>query len=64
MAWDLSTDPASQEKLDWADTFVREEVEPSARMWMDLPAMGIVDGPTDVHQVTIAEALALPVGNL
>ena len=27
MAWDFSTDPAFQEKLDWADQFVREEVE-------------------------------------
>ena len=28
MAWDFETDPEFQEKLDWADTFVREEVEP------------------------------------
>ncbi|MET0147021.1 MAG: acyl-CoA dehydrogenase family protein [Ilumatobacteraceae bacterium] len=28
MAWDFSTDPEFQEKLDWADAFVREEVEP------------------------------------
>ena len=28
MAWDFETDPEYQEKLDWADTFVREEVEP------------------------------------
>lgn len=28
MAWDFSTDPEFQEKLDWADRFVREEVEP------------------------------------
>lgn len=26
--WDFSTEPAFQEKLDWADAFVREEVEP------------------------------------
>ena len=28
MAWDFETEPEYQEKLDWADTFVREEVEP------------------------------------
>jgi acyl-CoA dehydrogenase len=28
MAWDFETDPEFQEKLDWADRFVREEVEP------------------------------------
>ncbi|HEY5855262.1 MAG TPA: acyl-CoA dehydrogenase family protein [Aldersonia sp.] len=28
MAWDFQTDPDFQEKLEWADTFVREEVEP------------------------------------
>ena len=28
MAWDFETEPEFQEKLDWADEFVREEVEP------------------------------------
>ena len=28
MAWDFETDPDFQKKLDWVDTFVREEVEP------------------------------------
>jgi len=28
MAWDFETDPEYQAQLDWADTFVREEVEP------------------------------------
>lgn len=28
MAWDFSTDPEFQAKLDWMDTFVRERVEP------------------------------------
>ncbi len=28
MAWDFETDPEYQEKLDWADEFVREKVEP------------------------------------
>jgi acyl-CoA dehydrogenase len=28
MAWDFTTDPEFQSKLDWMDAFVREEVEP------------------------------------
>ncbi len=28
MAWDFETEPEYQKKLDWADEFVREEVEP------------------------------------
>ncbi|WP_067488041.1 acyl-CoA dehydrogenase family protein [Actinomadura hibisca] len=28
MAWDFETDPGYQELLDWADAFVRDEVEP------------------------------------
>src|SRR5579875_2993397 len=28
MAWDFETDPEYQELLDWADAFVRQEVEP------------------------------------
>ncbi len=28
MPWDFETDPEFQEKLDWADAFVRKEVEP------------------------------------
>jgi acyl-CoA dehydrogenase len=28
MAWDFETEPAYQEKLDWADEFVREKIEP------------------------------------
>ena len=33
MAWDFETDPEFQEKLDWADAFVREEVEPLDLVW-------------------------------
>ncbi|MGH9091465.1 MAG: acyl-CoA dehydrogenase family protein [Acidimicrobiales bacterium] len=36
MAWDFQTDPEYQEKLDWADGFVREEVEPLDLMWPGL----------------------------
>ena len=28
MAWDFSTEPEFQEKLDWVERFCREEVEP------------------------------------
>ena len=28
---------------------------PLGRMWMMAPVMGIVDGPTEVHRVTIAK---------
>ncbi|MBO0854849.1 MAG: acyl-CoA dehydrogenase family protein, partial [Nocardia sp.] len=33
MAWDFETDPEFQKKLDWADEFVREEVEPLDLVW-------------------------------
>ncbi|MBV9413316.1 MAG: acyl-CoA dehydrogenase family protein [Acidimicrobiia bacterium] len=33
MAWDFETDPEFQQKLDWADEFVREEVEPLDFVW-------------------------------
>ncbi|PXW24490.1 UNVERIFIED_CONTAM: acyl-CoA dehydrogenase-like protein, partial [Williamsia faeni] len=33
MAWDFETDPQYQAKLDWADEYVREEVEPLDLAW-------------------------------
>ncbi|MEV2218546.1 acyl-CoA dehydrogenase family protein [Nocardia vinacea] len=33
MAWDFETDPEYQKKLDWADEFVRTEVEPLDLVW-------------------------------
>jgi acyl-CoA dehydrogenase len=36
MSWDFETDPQLQAKLDWADAFVREEVEPLDLLWPDL----------------------------
>jgi acyl-CoA dehydrogenase len=36
MSWDFSTEPEFQAKLDWADTFVREEVEPLDLIWPHL----------------------------
>ncbi len=35
MAWDFETDAEYQELLDWADAFVREEVEPLDLVWPD-----------------------------
>ena len=34
--WDFETDPEYQAKLDWADAFVREEVEPLDLIWPGL----------------------------
>ncbi|MGJ6123143.1 acyl-CoA dehydrogenase family protein [Mycolicibacterium sp. Y3] len=36
MAWDFETDPQFQELLDWADDFVRDEVEPLDLIWPHL----------------------------
>ncbi len=33
MGWEFSTEPEFQEKLDWIDTFVRDEVEPIDLLW-------------------------------
>jgi hypothetical protein len=33
MAWDFETEPEFQLKLDWANEFVREEVEPLDLIW-------------------------------
>src|SRR3954454_134767 len=33
VAWDFETEPEFQEKLNWADQFVREEVEPLDYLW-------------------------------
>ena len=33
MAWDFQTDPEYQEKLDWVEQFVRDEVEPADRLY-------------------------------
>ncbi|HVU72851.1 MAG TPA: acyl-CoA dehydrogenase family protein [Mycobacteriales bacterium] len=45
MAWDFETDPEFQEKLDWADAFVREEIEPIDALWHGqeyTPATGVL----------------------
>jgi acyl-CoA dehydrogenase len=33
MSWDFETEPEFQQKLDWADPFVRENVEPLDLIW-------------------------------
>jgi acyl-CoA dehydrogenase len=35
MGWDFETDPEFQEKLDWADRFVRDEIEPLDLVFRD-----------------------------
>jgi acyl-CoA dehydrogenase len=36
MAWDFETEPEFGAKLEWADSFVREEVEPLDLLWPEL----------------------------
>jgi acyl-CoA dehydrogenase len=36
MSWDFETDPEFQQKLDWADAFVTEKVEPLDLVWPGL----------------------------
>ena len=36
MTWDFETEPEFQAKLDWADAFVRDEVEPLDLLWRGL----------------------------
>src|SRR5580658_6008929 len=33
MAWDFTTEPEFQEKLDWMDACVRDEIEPLVLVW-------------------------------
>jgi len=54
MAWDFTTEPEFQEKLDWADGFVREYVEPLDLLYpkqafspLEQPLKGLVDGLKD-----------------
>jgi acyl-CoA dehydrogenase len=50
--WDFSTEPEFQEQLDWADAFVRDEVEPLERLFAGAvnakfptgPLKGVLDG--------------------
>jgi acyl-CoA dehydrogenase len=52
MAWDFETEPEFQAKLDWADEFVREEVEP-----LDLLFHGLEFTPPSDELRTIVDPL-------
>jgi acyl-CoA dehydrogenase len=52
MGWDFSTEPEFQEKLDWIDEFVREEVEP-----LDLLFSGKAFHPLEGTLRTIVDPL-------
>ena len=43
MAWDFETDPEYQKQLDWADEFVREEVEPLDYLYPHLQFVPLTD---------------------
>jgi acyl-CoA dehydrogenase len=45
MAWDFSTDPEVQEKLDWADRFIAEEIEPLEHLLSRVVNIRKPDGP-------------------
>ncbi|MFI1235903.1 acyl-CoA dehydrogenase family protein [Nocardia salmonicida] len=47
MAWDFETDPEYQAKLDWADEFVREEVEPLDLVWPHQQFVPLAGGRRD-----------------
>ena len=44
MAWDFETDPEYQAKLDWADRFVAEEIEPVESLLYDVVDVGKPEG--------------------
>jgi acyl-CoA dehydrogenase len=52
MSWEFETEPEYQAKLDWADAFVREEVEPLDLLWPDL-----VFTPLDDRLRTVVDPL-------
>jgi len=52
MAWEFETDPEFQPKLDWADDFVRTEVEPLDMLWR-----GLEFTPPDEKLRTIVDPL-------
>ena len=49
MAWDFTTDPEYQKKLDWADQFVRENVEPLDLLYPEL-AFSPLEEPLKGHR--------------
>ena len=55
MAWDFSTEPEFQKKLDWIDEFVREEVEP---LDLALSSHVVYDRTHPVHEEVIPKLQA------
>jgi acyl-CoA dehydrogenase len=43
MAWDFTTEPEFQEKLDWMESFVRDEIEPLDVLFADLTYQRITE---------------------
>ena len=72
--YSFETDPEYQAKLDWAAEFVATEVEPLDHVFPnpfdrddDAAMAAIVDGPTEVHEATVAKQLLAeyePTGDL
>jgi acyl-CoA dehydrogenase len=52
VSWDFETEPEFQARLDWADAFVRDEVEPLDLIWPDL-----VFTPLDGARATVVNPL-------
>jgi hypothetical protein len=51
MPWDFETEPEFQARLDWIDTFVREQVEPLDLTFRDPAAPYVTPGrPVGDHQ--------------
>ncbi|HUZ10513.1 MAG TPA: acyl-CoA dehydrogenase family protein [Acidimicrobiales bacterium] len=53
MGWDFETEPEFQEKLDWMDAFVRDEIEPIDALWGD----EVYDRPMNPAVAKIIEPL-------
>jgi len=51
--WEFETDPEFQEKLDWMDGFVRDEIEPLDALWGDR----VYERPMDKRLADIIEPL-------
>ncbi|HET6914951.1 MAG TPA: acyl-CoA dehydrogenase family protein [Acidimicrobiales bacterium] len=51
--WEFETEPEFQEKLDWMDAFVREEIEPLDALWGDK----VYERPMDKRLADIIEPL-------
>ena len=50
MAWDFCTDPDVQARLDWADRFVAEEIEPVESLLYDVVDVGRPEGAIAVFE--------------